>query len=177
MFKLLTDQARQKVAREYALRRTIIMLCGLTLVFLMGATGLLPSYVLSTARLNEVLERARAMNNLLDGKDEPDLRAWLIETNHRLKMLSPKLDTDRPSVLLEKAISLSPKGIRLTSFLWTKTEEGANLSVAGVARDRQTLLSFQNRLNNSGYFSNATLPISNLARDKNIDFQIKFSPL
>ena len=153
------------------------MLCGLVLGCLIGVIGLLPSYVLSNARLNEVLERTRIINSLGRGDDEPDLRGWLLETNQKLRILSPKLDTDRPSDVIEKIVDQSLKGLRITGFLWTKVEGGITLSVNGVAQDRQTLITFENRLNASKYFSNVTLPISNLAKDKDIDFQIKFSPL
>jgi len=177
MFKLLTDKTREKVEHEYIIRRVIVMLSGLILVSLIGVIGLLPSYVLSNARLNEVLERTRIINSLGRGDDEPDLRGWLLETNQKLKILSPKLDTDRPSDVIEKIVDQSLKGLRITGFLWTKVEGGVTLSVNGVAQDRQTLITFENRLNDSGHFSEVTLPISNLAKDKDIDFQIKFSPL
>ena len=66
-------------------------------------------------------------------------------------------------------------GVTLTNFSWMKVKDKTNLAVNGVAPDRQTLIVFENRINASGYFSEVVLPISNLAQDKDIDFQIKFS--
>lgn len=177
MFKLLTDQARQKVAHEYAVRRAIVILCGLILVFLIGVIGLLPSFVLSNARQNEALERMRVINSVERGEDESGLTDWLLLTNQMLIALSPKLDTDRPSDFIEQVINQNLKGVHLVGFSWVKKEGNVALSVDGVAQDRQTLITFENHLNTSGHFSKINLPISNLAKDKDIDFQIKFSPL
>lgn len=159
------------------MRRTIVIIIGLILVVLIGLIGLLPSYVLSSARKNEVLERTRILNSTAYEADESDLQAWLLRTNERLKAFSPTLDTDRPAVFIERILDQKIKGVRVTGFSWVKVKDVITLSVSGIAKDRQNLITFQNRINSSGYFSEVTLPISNLAKDKDIDFKIKFSPL
>ena len=176
MFKLLTDEERQKVAHEYVLRRAIVMLSALLLVLAIGIIGLLPSYILSDARENEVIERTRIIGSVGQRGNEAELQTWLEKVNRELQILSPKLDTDRPSILIERVLGQKVSGARLTGFSWTRAEDEVTLSVNGVALDRQTLIAFENSINSSGYFSEVTLPISNLAQDKNIDFQIKFSP-
>ncbi|MEX2013478.1 MAG: hypothetical protein WD897_00995 [Parcubacteria group bacterium] len=177
MFKLLTEEGRQRVAHEYARRLAIVMLFALILVAVVGIIGLLPSYVLSNARQNEVLERTRIVGSSVERGDESDLQAWLRETNRKLQALSPALDTDRPSDFIEKILEQKITGVRITGFSWVRTEDKIILSVDGVANNRQSLITFEDRINSSGYFSEVTLPISNLAKDRDINFQIKFSPL
>ena len=173
MFKLLTEEERQKVAREYAVRRAIVTLSALILVFVVGIIGLLPSYVLSNARQHEVLERTRIMGDVGQRGDEAELQTWFVNVNRELRVLSPKFDTDRPSNFIKQIIDEKVLGIRLTGFSWTKVKDKITLSVGGVARDRQTLITFEDSINASGNFAEVTLPISNLAQDKDIDFQIK----
>ena len=173
MFKLLTEEERQKVAHEYAMRRAIVTLSALILVFVVGIIGLLPSYVLSNARQHEVLERTRIMDTTGQRGDESGLQAWLAKVNLELKILSPELDTDRPSSFIKQIVDEKVPGIRLTGFSWTKVKDKITISVNGVATDRQTLVVFEDRINVSGGFSEVNLPISNLAQDKDIDFQIK----
>ena len=175
MFKLLTEEERYKVRREYSMRRAIVMLLALILVLVVGVIGLLPSYVLSNGRHNEVLERARIANSSKQHEDNSDLEVWLVEIDNELEILSPKLDTDRPSSFIDKVLDEKITGVRLTGFSWTKVKGGVTLSISGVARDRQALIAFENNINSSGQFSNVALPISNLAKDRDIDFQIKFS--
>jgi hypothetical protein len=176
MFKLLTEEERYKVRREYSMRRAIVMLLALILVLVMGVIGLLPPYVLSNSRHNEVLERARIANSSKQHEGNLDLEVWLVEINNELEILSPKLDTDRPSSFIGKVLDEKITGVRLTGFSWIKVKNGVTLSISGVARDRQALIAFENNINSSGQFSNVALPISNLAKDRDIDFQIKFSP-
>lgn len=176
MFKLLTEEGRQKVAHEYVMRRTIVMLFALILVAVVGIIGLLPSYALSNARQNEVLERRRMMDRFGERGDEAELQAWLVEINRKLQILSPKLDSEQPSDFIEKIIDQRTAGLRITDFSFVRAKDKITFSASGVALNRQTLIVFENRINSSGYFSEVTLPISNLAKDRNIDFQIKFSP-
>lgn len=176
MFKLLTDEERQKVVHEYVLRRAIVMLSALILVLTIGIIGLLPSYILSNARENEVIERARIMGGAGQRGDEAGLQAWLEKVNRELQILSPELDTDRPSVFIEKVLGQKVSGTHITGFSWIRAKDEVTLSINGVALDRQALIAFENSINSSEYFSEVTLPVSNLAQDKNIDFQIKFSP-
>lgn len=175
MFKLLTEAERQKVEHEYVRRRAIVMLFVLILILVAGIIGLLPSHVLSNARRNEVLERARVMGSVVPNDDEADLQTWLAETNRKLRVLSPTLDTDRPSNFIEKVLDQKMAGLAITGFSWIRAKEKVILLVNGIASDRQALIDFENRINSSGSFSEVTLPISNLAKNKDINFQIKFS--
>lgn len=177
MFKLLTEEEKQKVAREYFIRRMVVTLFGLILVLVVGIIGLSPSYVLSSAREHEALERVRIMGTAGLKGDEAGLQVWLGETSQRLATLSPKLDVDRPSDFIAKVLDQRIAGVRITGFSWLKEKDKITLSVNGVASNRQTLVAFENQIDASGHFSNVTLPISDLAKDRNINFQIKFSPL
>lgn len=176
MFKLLTEEERQKVMYEYTIRRTIVMLFAFILVLVVGIIGLLPSYALSNARQNEVLERTRMMGSSGERRNEAELQAWLVDINRKLQALSPKLDGEQPSDFIERLLDQRTTGLRITGFSLSRVEDKITLSASGIALDRQTLITFENRINSSGYFSEVILPISNLAKDRNIDFQIKFSP-
>ncbi|MEX2013733.1 MAG: PilN domain-containing protein [Parcubacteria group bacterium] len=177
MFKLLTDEERQKVAHEYALRRAIVMLSAFVLVLVAGIIGLLPSYVRSSARQNEALERTNITDASFERGEEAQLQSWLLSTNKKLQVLSPALDTDRPSEYIDRILEQKVVSVHLTGFSWVRTRDNKlTLSVHGVANDRQSLISFENSINSSGHFSEVTLPVSNLAKDRDINFQIKFSP-
>lgn len=177
MFKLLTDEERQKVAREYAMHRAIVIFLGFILVIVVGIIGLLPSYVLSNARQNEALERIRIMNSAVKKGDEVNLQAWLEEINRKLQILSPSLDTDRPSDFIEKILEQRIMDITVSDFSWVKAKDKISFSIKGRANSRQSLIRFEDSINSSGYFSKVTLPLSNLIKDRDIDFQIQFSPL
>jgi len=176
MFKLLTEEERKKVASEYATRRVILMLFAFSLVLVVGLIGLSPSYVRSNARQKEVLERTRIINNSPKRGDEAEIEVWLSKVNNELQLLSPALDVDRPSDFIDQILIEKNVGVRITSFSWTKSKNKVTLSVRGVAATRQALIAFEDRINASGHFVDVVLPVSNLATDKDIDFQIKLAP-
>ena len=115
------------------------------------------------------------MSGSVEREDDALLQAWLEETNRKLQVLSPTLDTDRPSDFIEKILDQRVAGIIITGFSWVKVKDKITLSASGVATSRQSLITFGNRINASKDFSEVALPISNLAKDRDIDFQIKFS--
>lgn len=172
MYKLLPPTAQEKVKREYLLRRAVTMVAALVLVEIVTLVGLFPSYVLSEARQEEAREKA-ALARDSGGVSTQGLRAWIDALNLKLKTLNPKSDTDRPSEDFFRILEQKGAGVRLTGFRWLKANGQTELSVSGVARDRQSLLAWESSLKNSGDFTNVALPVSNLAKDKDIGFEFK----
>ena len=180
MFKLLTEEERQLVQHEYLVRRFIVMLWALIIVLLVGIVGFLPSYILSNARQSEVLVRMESISKVKREGDEVSLKTWFSKMTSRLRVLSPALDTDRPSDFVHAVLEQKIPGMRITDFSWIREsrdneKEKVVLSINGLASDRQTLLAFKDHINTSGVFSEVILPISDLAKDKDIAFQLKFS--
>ncbi len=176
MYKLLTTEEKKKVRHEYNEHRAVVILSSLLLVIVVAIVGLFPSYLLSSARNQEVVGRMESEG--LDATSvESQLQNWLIDLNLKLTTLYHQEGegSDHPSLLIEEVISKKKVGLSLTSVAWNKKEEGISLLVSGKASTRQALLNFQNELTASGKFSNVTLPVSNLAQDKDISFQINLT--
>jgi hypothetical protein len=175
MYKLLTEEAKKKAEKEYSSRRLSLILMALVVVLVIELAGLFPSFILSSARKIELEERVRLMDISTSTETTVDPTLWLNTINTKLTLLSPALDNARPSDAIEKVISKKSPGIRITSFSWEDDKGRMMISVSGVAQDRQSLLAFENSLNSSKYFSEVTLPVSNLAKDRDINFQLKLS--
>jgi hypothetical protein len=175
MYKLLPEEERMKVAGEYYRRRWVVGILVFIVVIIISMVGLFPSYVLSSARQREVAERIRGMGGPGLDEDGAELRSWLTDLNQKLRLLSPKLDKDKTSPILEEVITRKVAGVRITRFDWNKDGETTTLMVSGTASDRQALIAFEGSLNASGRFGTVSLPVSNLARDKDIGFQVKLS--
>jgi len=177
MFKLLTEEEKVEVKQEYSRRRSATMLMALIFVIVVEIIGLLPSYVLSNARYNEVFERTKILKTVSQNKEDKELKKRLARLNLALEVLSPDLDIDRPSKYLNEILDERGSGISVTGYSWSKKEGKVLLSLNGIALSRQDLIAFQDTINLSGHFSEVVLPISNLAQDRDISFQIDFSPI
>lgn len=175
MFKLLSDTARQKVSTEYHLRRVIVIMIGITIVLLVGIIVLIPSYILSVSHENVALSRIEALKNSPTQHTSVELVSWLVETNQKLALLSPSMNNDSPYENFQKIIVVKPTGVTLQKFSLTKDKKEITIFIQGTASDRNVLLDFQNRLNTSGNFSKATLPVSSFAKDKDINFDISLA--
>lgn len=172
MYKLLPEEHKRKVEKEYFWRRLIVILQALIVVTLIGMAGLFPSYILSNMRQKEIGERLKAMGETVLSEDDKEVISWLEEMNLKLKVLSPKLDKEKISPLIENALSAKVGGIRINSLDWTKENSKILLVISGVATDRQALIAFERSLD-SLQIGEVTFPVSNLAKDRNISFIVR----
>lgn len=177
MFKLVTEQEKQKIWREYVRRRSVVIIISLISILVIGIIGLLPSYILSSIRYSETLELSEIIEGAGVKEEESSFQAWFVETNRRLTALSPGSNVDRPSDFIKKVLDQKTNNISILNFSWKKVDGKVTSSISGIASDRQSLVTFRDNLISSGDFSGVDLPVSDLAKDKDIDFQIKFSPL
>ncbi len=176
MFKLLPEKQRIEVKREYFLRRMIVIICSIILVLVVALVGLLPSYLLSFINGHDVLERTRLSISDQSEEESQALSDWLDDLTLKLKVLDPKLDKVRPSVLIEKMLLEKTEGVHLTNIVWAQKGTKVSLIIAGLSDDRQQLITFQNNLNLSERFSDVNSPVSNLASEIDLDFQITLIP-
>lgn len=172
MFKLLTPEIRLQVAREYSLRRSVLILTALVAVLMVALIGLLPSYLISQLKQEEIAVRA---NSTLSTEEQGNTSAWLASFNAKLGILSGGLEASQVSSVIEKVIAERGTGISLTQFNWSEVKGVATLSIVGVARDRQALLAFEKRLKEAKDFGSVTLPVSSLAKESDISFQMNLS--
>lgn len=177
MFKLLNEESRTLAVKEYETRRLVVAFSLLSAVLLVGIAELLPSYVSSSVRKAEAVSLIEVSKHSTASADAKSLQTWFAVTNRKLALLSPKTNTDIPYELFARVISLKPAGVSLGGLLWKKSDTGAVISVSGVAKDRQALLLFQEQLNSSHQFSRAVLPVSNFAKDRDLEFELSISPL
>ena len=174
MFKLLTEEHKVKVRKEYSSRLIVVVLSAFVFVLITGLIGLMPSYILSDIKYREVASLAE--DAALGGSEKNEDEIWFEKMKLRLNILNPDFDTDRPSEFVEKVIGERGTGIRLAGFSWIKGKDDVSLMVRGVADTRQDLIAFEERVKASEEFSNVSLPISNLASDSNIEFSLTFNP-
>jgi hypothetical protein len=177
MYKLLPEEEKIKVAHEYSLRRLVVVNLGIVVLLLIGLVGLLPSYLLSSARHSEA--EARAVLMRADGPEgeREEVLSWLSLVNRKLALLSSNVVIEQPLELFERFLRNDFEGISVTYLNWNKAGEEITLTVSGLAEDRQKLIRFEEQINASGQFKKASFPISQLAKERNLDFKITLSPL
>jgi hypothetical protein len=175
MINLIPPSAQTEVRKEYWLRVATVwlFLCGSALLILVVLN--IPLHVLVGSQLdafsNEYAQ-ANLESELFKGSEEAVKKA-----NDVAQLLSNTHDEPTFSKIIEEIESLSGSDIRILDV--TLTRKGALLEpivVRGSAASRLALTEFQDALEAHPLFKQAELPLSNLARDKDIVFTITIEP-
>lgn len=176
MFNLLPENLKKKITREYKLRLTIIILAFVisTQVFLL--VFLFPSWLLSFYRGKDFLVRSDEINRFLSAEDVSSTISYIKVLNSKLKIIDenqnyPELIPVLNSVLKERTSNIRINGISYT----VNSANSGVLTLSGIGGSRESLVSFSKKIKEIEFFKKVDLPLSNLAKDKDIEFSININ--
>lgn len=171
MFSFLPDEYRTDAKKGY-LGRLALMYLGIAAVVLAAAAALfLPVYILVSTKLSayrgsqdSALESAKSESRAIEG-DVLSLKE---------KLTYAKSDAERTPIVsvVEKIARARNAGISVTSVSIKRGSEKGAVTVAGKASTREALVSFSKRLQGEPSFSSVNLPVSSLAKARDIAFSI-----
>lgn len=174
MANLIPPDAKKKVKLEYWVRVFSVWMLLLGFALWVVMVLLLPSWVLVNDQLDTFTRWHQKVdqNNDQFTASENDIKyanqvASVLKTNNNFVMFSD---------LIEEVKQEGGEGIGLTEYsLSRKGGVIEGFSITGVASSRKTLADFKTRLEHNDTFVGVELPLSNLAKDVNIPFNIKIS--
>jgi Tfp pilus assembly protein PilN len=95
------------------------------------------------------------------------------EANKLSAILAGSVDSDSATALTEVLETIAGEEILIKSFKYKFADGQVNtITVSGIAETRLALANFRDNLEDDPLFSEANLPISNLAKDVDIAFNI-----
>lgn len=179
MFNLLPEQEKKEILTEYRIRRLIIASIFLLVLGFIAVISLLPSYLLSSAKVVEGKDSVAAIERSSIVAEEPALQSSLQVANVKLSALTPASANSLASVLDAIGAARS-EHIRLNGILFTRGAPGAGVAtdtiqLSGVAKDRDSLSAFEDALKANPLFTSVDLPVSNFAKDQNEDFSLSLT--
>lgn len=80
-----------------------------------------------------------------------------------------------PSSVLEGVLSVRPPGVRLLRLALETEANQFVLNLSGLALSRTDLLNFVDRLKRDEVWATVDSPVSNLIKDKNVEFTLKLT--
>lgn len=171
MINLIPTAAKQNVIFEYWIRVGTVWLWLFITAMVVSILLLLPVYVLITTQIsvyrdsaNEAIEKMATFENVSLELAQATRQAQLIMSSDQQATLSELIYLFR---------SLEGQGVELSDVSMTRMATGiAPIAIAGLAVDRRSLSDFRDRLLASDRISTVDLPISNLARDRDIQFSM-----
>lgn len=171
MINLIPPGAKKGIIIEYWVRVVSVWMILWSLALFAGAATLLPPYVLINSQVKE--HEASAEEASQKVAFYKNVSEDLVEASQQAKLIVDEENLPRFSAYLLLLDQLQGEGIQINTVKLARDK--ANISpivVGGMAADRQALASFRDRLLANESIAEVELPISNLARDKDILFSV-----
>lgn len=168
MQNLLPKQAKKDIQIEYYLRLLTVCMLTFSVAVIIGLAALLPVYMDLRGELkfseNEQLARQQ------DKQDGTELQREIVEGEYIVTFLESEIKKEKCTELLSEALKERPEGIAITGFSYNRTEKA--MKIEGVAATRDLVVPYARALEENVRFENVPVPISNLAKNTNLNFRL-----
>jgi Tfp pilus assembly protein PilN len=171
MTNLIPPNARKQVKREYWIRAISVWFFLLGFACITIAILNAPVYVLVKNQLSSYQSEYNEASSTMQSFElfEKDIKDAL--TVGKL-LIAVEADESLTSVI-EELDTLAGEGIDITHYALSRVDGKINtITLSGEAVSRVSLSDFRTRLETTPKFATAKLPLSNLAKDKDIPFSI-----
>ncbi len=173
MINLLTEKEKKNIENEYKFRLVIVGMGFMVGIIFSASIFLLPSYFLSATKVENAQAKVDALKKESDEKSKADLEAALADIKNKLALfVIPKNQNSISDDLIIPIEKVKTNNIKITGISYEVADKNNTGNIRGVATDRVSLINFSEALKNNPQFSNVDLPVSDLAKNKQIDFNI-----
>lgn len=171
MANLIPPSARVRVKREYWIRVISVWMMLVGTACLMVATLQAPAYVLVKEQMSVFNHWYKEVEG--DSKQFKSLAEVIDRTNEISLMLNKEEEHLLFSDLIKEVEDVATNDIHISDFTISRKEGVVeSFNVAGKAASRSSLADFKKDLEASELFESVELPLSNLAKDVDISFNI-----
>lgn len=176
MFNLLPQDLRSKIIVEYRYRLVIVIILFVILSQVSFLVFLFPTWLTSFYKERDFSIKSDEASRTLLTLDISSTTSYIKSLNSTLEVINKTLEYPRFIPIVDDIIENKTSGIKLDGIYYSvDSNNTGTITLGGIADKRETLVSFAESLRGINYFKKVDLPISNLAKDKNIDFNIKIS--
>lgn len=173
MFNLLPENLRKSIVSEYRLRLVVIVIVFIILIQVSFLVFLFPSWLVSFYKEKEFSLQSDEVNKSLSTLDISSTTSFIKSFNTKLGIINDSLDYPKFVPVMDEVLSKKPTSIRISGIYYSVNSANSSvLTLEGIGDTRESLVSFSESLRSVKNFKKVDLPISNLAKDKNIDFTI-----
>lgn len=173
MFNLLSQNFKLEIKKEYMIRRLIMCLIFIFAIQISFIIFILPTWISSFYKERVISIESNRLNENLSDSSVESVVEKIVGINKKLAIINTSLKYPGITIFIDESLDKKIPGIYLDQFsVSLGAENQYNFVIGGVASTREGLVAYVENLKKSDLFSEVNLPISNLAKDKNIDFSI-----
>jgi hypothetical protein len=171
MINLLPVPAKKSILLEYWIRVVSVWMIVWAVALFAATSIFLPVYVLIGSQVKSYADSAAVASQKVASYESVSVA--LVQASQQAKLIIDEMNRPQFSSYIHKFEQLQGEGIQFSNIKLGRDDAGITpVTIGGVASDRQALASFRDRLLADEEVSAVNLPISNLARDKDIAFSI-----
>jgi len=171
MINLIPPSSKKKIILEYWARAVSVWFYVWASAFLLGAFVMIPVYVLVNLQVSSSSESAASANQKLASYE--DVSDQLNNASLDAKALLDSGKYTPISTYTELFFGLENNDVTLSQISLARAKVGlGSVQISGSAATRQSLAAFRDSLLALPQVDSVDLPISNLAKDKNIQFAL-----
>ena len=171
MINLIPPTAKKRLKFEYWIRVASVWLLIWATALIIGGSLLFPTYVLIGSQIDVFAESAALASEKVN--DYENVSKTLVQSSQQARFVLSESELPEVSSYVDLFKSLENSEIEINRISIIRGEEGVQpAQIIGEANSRQALASFRDRLVAEEVVLDVDLPISNLAQDSEIAFNI-----
>lgn len=175
MFNLITEEHKKTIRTEYRLRLFAVVLFFFAFTGLVGLVFLMPSFLAVSLNLTDLKQQKQNLEKEIpELKDINSLEALSAQVNMKIKALNSE-EKSMPTEIINIINPAELRAIKLKSISYIKNNSEVKVGVNGTATTRDALVAFSRQLETVEIFEKVNLPVSDLAKDRDINFSLTFS--
>ncbi|MFA6095851.1 MAG: PilN domain-containing protein [Candidatus Paceibacterota bacterium] len=171
MFTFLPREQRSRVAREYKKRLLSLYVAVLTFVGIVWIVSLVPSLILVKAHRDAAMIERGAIRDSAISKGADDTERLVKETGAKLASLGPLSGEKALSSAVAELLTHVSGDVRISSIS-VRRGNPSTTGISGIAATREALVAFSKSLQGDAFFQKVELPVSTLAKSKDISFSL-----
>ncbi|MEK7554102.1 MAG: hypothetical protein AAB517_01910 [Patescibacteria group bacterium] len=171
---LLPYERQRALFRENILRVCVVAVVLVTLLTLVSAVLLFPTYVFLAKSYAIKEGRLASIESAISSADGTAFSARLSALSGNVEVLSKLGSTRSVSEIIRMALAIPHSGAALSGFTYAPAtgKNSGTLTVSGTAASRDSLRNYQTALQSAPFSASAVLPVSAYAKDSDIAFTI-----
>lgn len=174
MINLLPPAEKQRMKKEYKLRVFTVYFFFIGTALLIALVLLLPSYFLANVIEGDAKREVAILENSSESTEREEINAELLLIKERLRAITKVEDRTELYEVIDTIANVGGNSISISSISYSRGFDGehSTLLLGGIALTRDGLLAFTKTLEENELFAEVNLPVSSLAQDQNIEFNI-----
>src|SRR3989338_7623994 len=179
MVNLLPISEKIKIQKMYKSHLLIVALSFFVVIIGFGAITLLPALFWSFVKENTAEERLAIVSQIVSTEERKNIRESVAGVNQKTALLQGAgEEATAVYEAIEKITERKISGISVIAFFYENAPGSAQrkrMTISGVSKNRQTLVSFVDGLEKENIFADVELPVSNFVRNADIPFSVSLS--